>query len=58
MTFIVDECMGSPQGRGRKTKAGGLDCRIGVGRQQCRERPRVTVHVTLNTVHNAAILPK
>lgn len=38
MTFIVDECMGSPQGRGRKTKAGGLDCRIGVGRQQMQRK--------------------
>lgn len=58
-TFIVDECKGSLRGRGQVNKGRSFRwAGLGVQRQQCRERPRVTVHVTLNTVHNAAILPK
>ena len=60
MTFTVDECEGSLRGRGGGQVNRGRNWRgqDGVGRQQCRERPRVTVHATLNTVHDAAILPQ
>lgn len=60
MTFIVDECRGVYGGGGRagKRRQGFEMGGVGGFTQQCRERPRVTVHGTLNTVHNAAILPK
>lgn len=60
MTFIVDECKGSLRGWGRagKRRQGFEMGGVGGFTQQCRGRPRVTAHGTLNTAHNAAILPK
>lgn len=46
-------------GGSRETKAGVADGQDwGVSWQRCRETPRVTVHGTVNTVHNAAVLPR